>query len=64
VTDNGHPDPLDLLTIGQAVRLTKRSRSSIYLDIAAGRLHVVHLGRQTRIPRIELERYISQKDER
>ena len=58
---NGQPhfDPLELLTIAQVVRLTKRARSSIYEDIAAGRLQTVKLGRSTRIPRMELDRYIA-----
>ena len=60
-TVNGQPhfDPLELLTIAQVVRLTKRARSSIYEDIAAGRLQTVKLGRSTRIPRMELDRYIA-----
>jgi excisionase family DNA binding protein len=54
-----HHDPLELLTIAQVVALTQRSRSAIYLDIREGRLATVKLGRQTRVPRAELERYIA-----
>lgn len=53
-----HLDPLQLHTILEAVAITRRSRSALYEDIKAGRLRVVKLGRQTRIPRVELERYI------
>lgn len=53
-----HLDPLELMTIKEVVRLTKRARSALYEDIAAGRLRVVHLGRSTRIPRVEVERYV------
>jgi excisionase family DNA binding protein len=41
--------------------LTKRARSSLYEDIAAGRIQTVKLGTSTRIPRVELERYISER---
>jgi excisionase family DNA binding protein len=54
-----HLDPLELHTVNQVCALTKRSRSGIYKDIAAGRLHIVKLGRSTRIPRAELERYLA-----
>ena len=53
-----HFDPLELVTLNELARLTKRSRRSLYRDIAAGRLRVVHLGRLTCIPRVEAERYV------
>lgn len=53
-----HLDPLELLTISEFSRLIKRSRGALYKDIAAGRLHVVKLGRTTRIPRVEAERFV------
>ena len=57
-----HADPLEeLLTVAEAHRLTQRARSSLYEDIAAGRLRTVKLGRSTRIPRVELERYITEE---
>lgn len=58
VSENGHHDPLELLTVSDVSALIKRSRSSLYKDIHAGRLHIVKLGRSTRVPRMELERYI------
>ena len=63
---NGQPhfDPLELLTIPEVVALTKRARSSLYQDINEGRLRTVKLGRSTRIPRSELERYIAAELER
>lgn len=53
-----HPDPLELLTISQFSRLIQRSRGALYKDIAEGRLYVVKLGRSTRIPRAEAERFV------
>lgn len=53
-----HLDPLELLTLDEVSALLKRSRRSLYEDIDAGRLRVVKLGRSTRVPRVELERYI------
>lgn len=55
-----HLDPLELLTIAEVSKLTKRHRSTLHRDIAAGRLRVVKLGRSTRVPRSELERYIGE----
>jgi excisionase family DNA binding protein len=54
-----HLDPLELFTLSEVGRLAKRSQRAIYQDIAAGRLRVVKLGRSTRVPRSELERYLS-----
>jgi excisionase family DNA binding protein len=55
-------DPLDLYTLAEVSRITKRHRSTLYRDIAAKRLRVVHLGRSTRVPRVELERYVAGDD--
>ena len=55
---DAHPDPLELLTLREVSALLKRSRRALEMDIAAGRLHSVKLGRSTRIPRVELERYV------
>jgi predicted DNA-binding transcriptional regulator AlpA len=38
-----------LLTLEQIHELTRRSRSSLYTDIALGRLRVTHLGRSVRV---------------
>lgn len=51
-------DPLELLTLDEVSAITRRSRRSLYEDIAADRLHIVKLGRSTRVPRLELERYL------
>jgi excisionase family DNA binding protein len=59
VTVAEHLDPLELLTLAEVSRLAKRHRSTLHRDIAAGRLHVVKLGRSTRVPRSELERYLA-----
>ena len=53
-----HLDPLELLTISEVSRLIRRSRSALYVDIAAGRLRTVHLGRSTRVWRRDLEDYV------
>jgi len=59
VDGDPHYDPLELLTLDEVSALIKRSRRSLTEDIAAGRLRVVKLGRSTRVPRAELERYIA-----
>jgi excisionase family DNA binding protein len=53
-------DPLELLTLDEVSALIKRSRRSLTEDIAAGRLRAVKLGRSTRVPRLELERYLAE----
>jgi len=55
-----HSDPLELMTLDEVSALIKRSRRSLEEDIKAKRLRAVHLGRSTRIPRVELERYIAE----
>ena len=57
-----HFDPLDLLTLPQVSQLVQRSRRSLEKDIAEGRLRAVHLGRQTRVPREEVYRFIHDRD--
>lgn len=54
-----HHDPLELFTLAEVGRLAKRSRRSLYADIAAGRLRTVKLGASTRVPRVEVERYLA-----
>lgn len=49
-------DPLELLTLRQVSALLKRSRRQLYDDIQAGRIKVVRLGRNVRVPRAEVER--------
>jgi len=53
-----HLDPLELMTIPEIARLTKRSRSALYDDIANHLLHAVRLGNSVRVPRMEVERYV------
>lgn len=49
-----------LYTVPQVVYQTSLSRSTIYNEIAAGRLRTVKLGRAVRIPAEELDRWIEQ----
>jgi len=53
-----HLDPLELLTLDEVSAIIRRSRRQLSRDVAEGRLRVVKLGRSTRVPRAELERYI------
>jgi excisionase family DNA binding protein len=55
-----HYDPLDLLTLDEVAALTKRHRRTVERDVVAGRLRTVKLGRSTRVPRTELERYLAE----
>ena len=59
VTVSSHIDPLELLTLDEVSALIKRSRRQLTRDAAEGRLRTVKLGRSTRVPRAELERYIA-----
>ena len=54
-----HLDPLELLTLDELAQLAKRSRRSLYRDIRRGKLRTVKLGAQTRVPRVEAERYVA-----
>lgn len=54
-----HLDPLELYTLDELAQLAKLSRRQLERDVAAGRLRVVHLGRSTRVPRVEVERYLA-----
>lgn len=58
MTVNSRLDPLELFTINELSRLAKRSHTALYDDIRAGRLRIVKLGRSTRVPRVEAERYL------
>ena len=49
-----------LYTVPQVVYQTNLSRSTIYSEIAAGRLRVVKLGRAVRVPAEELDRWIGE----
>lgn len=57
---NGRLDPLQLLTLAEVAEITQRSQRSLRRDIAAGRMHAVHLGRSVRVPRLELERIVTE----
>jgi excisionase family DNA binding protein len=52
-----------LYTIPQVVYQTGYSRSTVYNEIAAGRLRAVKLGRAIRIPAEELDRWIAELSE-
>jgi len=62
VDDRPDFDPYKLLTIPQVVEHTQRGRSSIYKDIASGRLKSIKVGGLRRVRRGELERYIAEFD--
>ena len=51
-------DPLELLTLPQVSQLLKRSQRALERDIAAGELRTVKLGGSTRVPRMEVERFV------
>jgi excisionase family DNA binding protein len=53
-------DPLELLTLDELAVLLQVSRRHLERAAAAGELHTVKLGRSTRVPRAEAERYIQQ----
>lgn len=48
-----------LLTMDQAANHLQVSRSSLYREVARGRLHVVKVGHLTRIRLEDLEAYVS-----
>lgn len=48
-----------LLTINDAVRVLRLSRSVVYALIKDGRLRVVHQGRAARIPAAAINEYVS-----
>jgi excisionase family DNA binding protein len=48
------------MTLDQVSALIKRSRRSLEEDIRAKRLRAVKLGRSTRVPRAEVERYLAE----
>jgi excisionase family DNA binding protein len=54
---NTHPPRL-LWTVEELAQATHFSRSFLYLQIAAGRLEPIHLGRACRITQAEVERFI------
>lgn len=51
-------DPL-LLTPEEAARVLRVGRTTVYALMKAGQLRPVHIGRSCRLPRAELERYVS-----
>lgn len=52
-------EPL-LLRIDDVVALTNLGRTTVYNEIAAGRLRAVHFGRAVRVRRDDLERWLDQ----
>ena len=52
-----------LLTLKQVIEITQRARSSIYEDIAAGKLRTVKLGTSTRVWSVDLDEYIAKFNE-
>lgn len=55
-------EPPRLLTIAEVCRLLSCSRSFLYSEIAAGRIHTVKLGQATRTSAAELARYVASLD--
>src|SRR3954447_4942022 len=51
-------DPL-LLTPQEAAGVLRVGRTTVYALMKAGELRPVHIGRSCRLPRVELERYVS-----
>jgi len=49
-----------LYRISEAAELLAISRAQLYRLIAAGALRVVHVGRATRIPADELQRFVNE----
>ena len=47
-----------LLRVDEAARVLGVSRATLYRLVAAGRLRAVRVGRATRIPARELERFV------
>jgi excisionase family DNA binding protein len=59
VTADRDEGPLALLTVNDAARVLRLSRSVIYEQIRAGRIRVVHQGRAARIPVAAIGEYVS-----
>jgi len=63
----GEPEPLQdllarsplLLTPEEAATVLRIGRTTVYALMRAGDLRPVHIGRSCRLPRVELERYVS-----
>ena len=51
-------DPLQLYTLQQVSQLAQRSYKQVLRDTNNNSLRTVTLGRQKRVPRMELERYL------
>ncbi|MDQ3694365.1 MAG: helix-turn-helix domain-containing protein [Chloroflexota bacterium] len=52
--------PLLLRIHPDVTQITSLGRTTIYSEIAAGRLHAIKIGRSVRIHRDELERWINE----
>lgn len=50
-----------LLTVPEAAALLAIGRTTLYELVATGQLATVHIGRAVRIPRAELEAFISRR---
>ena len=51
--------PTLLLTLGEVAAHLRCTRRSVERQVAAGQLHVIHIGRAVRIERRELDRYLA-----
>jgi excisionase family DNA binding protein len=57
-------EPVLLRVHPDVTRLTNLGRTTIYGEIAAGRLRAVHVGRAVRIRRDDLERWLDRQTKR
>jgi excisionase family DNA binding protein len=55
-----YPTPT-LLKVPEALEALQCSKQTLYRMINDGRLRTVHLGRATRIPRSEIDRFVAEQ---
>lgn len=58
--ENKELKPL-LLTVDEAARLLRMSRSFVYNLVMSGEIASIKLGRSRRVPAVELERFVSER---
>lgn len=51
---------IELLTLAEAARLLKMSKTKLYWERKAGKLRTVNFGRSVRVHPLDLRKYISQ----
>lgn len=50
-----------LMTADEAAKALSLSRSTLYIELASGRLESIHIGRSRRIPVDAIERWLDDK---